>query len=268
MNNDNLEFLVDNLARHGFQHPAIEQQLKTKMTLGVPEFEVPGMKFTFGEDVVIFAAKFGKGEAKGDSEGIYYLNGFKAEISRQNGQSQKVEYSLYKQQGFNVNQMHKLAISRPVYKIPRGEEGRWAKVDFKNTNDEGYARVRNYYDGTTGFNLERELDKLNIPFASQKDKANAISDLQNGEIISTSFKVDGKRENWNVGVSPQIGGLIVYDANMQIIKQTNTQSMEMLPEAGKAQGQKNDKLPDQTMQMMDSINEDKKEGKKQGRKAS
>jgi hypothetical protein len=268
MNNDNLEFLVDNLARHGFQHPAIEQQLKTKMTLGVPEFEVPGMKFTFGEDVVIYAAKFKQGEAKGDSEAIYYLNGFKADITLQNGQNHKAEFSLYKQQGFNVNQMHKLMVGRPVYKIPRGEEGRWAKVDFKNTNDEGFARVRNYYDGTTGFNLERELDKLSIPFANPKDKANVISDLQNGEIINTSFKVDGKRETYNVGVSPQIGGLVVYDANMQIIKQTNTQTMEMIPESGKTQGQKNDKIPDQTMKMMDTINQEKSEGKKQGRKAS
>jgi hypothetical protein len=274
MNQENVEFLVDNLARHGFQHPAIEQQLKTKMTLGLPEFEVTGMKFTFGEDVVVYSAKFGKGEPKPDQprnqEPIYYLNGFKADLTLQNGKNQKVEFTLYKQQGFNANQMHKLAIGRPVYKLPRGEEGRWAKVDFKNTNDDGFAKVRNYYDGTTNFNLEREIDKLQIPWANQQDKANAITDLKNGEIISATFKVDGKRETQHIGVSPQIGGLTIYNDKGEILRHTNTQTMEMMPETGVTKGQNTDKknLPDQTMQMMDSMNEDKKEGKKQGKKAS
>jgi hypothetical protein len=275
MNQENYEFLVDTMARHGFTHPMIEQQLKTKMTLGTPEFEIPGMKFTFDKDVVVYAAKFGKGEQKGDQEAIYYLNGFKADITLENGINHKAEFPLYNQRGNNKDQMHNLMLGRPVYKAPRaGEEGRWAKVDFKTTNDDGFARVRNYYDNSTGFNLERELDKLGIPWANQQDKANAITDLRNGELVSASYKVSGKRETQHIGVTPQIGGLVVYNDKMEVVKQTNTQSMEMMPEAGHKQGQsadkKNEKLPDQTVQMMESMNDDKKEGqgKNKSQKAS
>lgn len=270
MNQQNFDFLVDAMDRLGFSHPQIEQQLKTKMTLGSPEFEIPGMKFSFDKDVVVFAAKFQKSEAKVDREAIYFLNGVKADITLENGKSQKAEFTFFKQNTYNKNQMHKMMLGRPVYKTPRGEEARWAKVDFKNANEEGFSRVRNYLDSTTGFNLERELDKLQIPWANAQDKANALTDLKNGEIISATYKVDGKRETQHIGVSPQIGGLTIYNDKGEVVKNTNTQSMEMMPEAGQSQGQNADKkkLPEQTVQMMENMNDDKNQNKGKTKKAS
>jgi hypothetical protein len=272
MNQENYEFLVSSLERHGLQHEAINSALKTKMKLGKDEFEIGGMKLKFGKDEMIFSAKFGKGKQDGNGEGFYYLNKFEASIKKEIGETKKAEFPLYKQQGFNVNQMHKLMLGRPIYKVPRGDEGRWTKVDFKNTDDNGLARVRNYYDSTTNFKVERELDKLSIPWANQQDKANAISDLKNGEIISSSFKIEGERQVWNVGVSPQIGGLIVYDANMQVIKYTNTQTLEMVGDdisQGKDAGKKNEKLPNQTVELMNNLDDNKnKEGQGHKKKVS
>ncbi len=271
MNQVNYQFLVETLERHGLSHPAINNALKTKMTLGSEEFDIGGMKLMFGKDEMRFTAKFGKGESRGNDEGFYYLNKFKATITKENGQTHTAEFALYKQKGFNTNEMFNLMDGRPVYKKPRNEEGRWMKVDFKNVDENGFARMRSYYDSTTNFNLPRELEKLPVVYAKTQDKENTILDLQRGERVSAAMKIDGKRDIVNIGVSPQLGGLTLYDADMKPIKHTNSQSIEMVLEddLSKNMGKKNDKLPEQTVELMNKINNSKQnEGQGQNKKIS
>lgn len=255
MNQQNYEFLTDTLERHGLGHSVVYQALKTKMELGQDEFDLKGIKLTFGKDAMLFNPKFGKGEPRDGEEGFYYLNKISATLIKESGETQTAEFGLYKQRGFNINEMHNLLDGRPVYRKPRGEDGRWAKVDFAVADDNGNLRVRNYYDNTTNFSLAKELGKLPIKWASPQEKEDDIRSLQSGERVSAVMRQDGKTEQVIIGVSPQLGGLTLYNAKMEVIKQTKTNAIEMVAEMDPGTGQKqNGKLPEATKQLMDKIN--------------
>ena len=255
MNQQNYEFLTDTLERHGLGHTVVYQALQTKMKLGQSEFEIPGIKMTFGNDKLICNPKFGQGDAKVNGEAFYYLNKIKATLVKETGEALTAEFSLYKQRGFNVNEMRNLLDGRPVYRRPKGEDGRWAKVDFAVSDDNGNLRVRNYYDNTTNFSLAKELGKMPIKWANAQEKEDDIRSLQNGERISAVIRQDGKTEQVVIGVSPQLGGLTLYNSKMEVIKHTNSNAIEMDPEMELGSGQKQSgKLPDTTKQLMEQIN--------------
>jgi hypothetical protein len=281
MNIKNYEFLCNTLETHGLGHPAVYDALKTKMELGQEEFELKGLSFKFDNDKIQLAPKFGKGESRGEEGGpFYYLNKIKATFIKESGETLSAEFSLYKQRGFNVREMHNLMNGRPVYKKPNDDEGRWTKLDFSNTNEDGNIRVRNYRDSVTNFSLAREIGKLPITWARGGDKEDTLQELQRGEKVTVTIRQDGKTEKMTVGVAPQIGGLELINSNMEVVKRTNTYAMEMVADEDLTQGNtktqttdqtQQGKIPETTKQLMDKINDPNKQGlgKGQGqRKAS
>lgn len=273
MNQQNYEFLTDTLERHGMGHPAVYQALKTKMELAEAEFkrtgiksdfELKGIQLTFGNDKLICKPKFGQGDGE---EVFYYMNKINATLIKENGETHTAEFGLYKQRGFNVNEMRNLLEGRPVYRRPKGEDGRWAKIDFAVTDDNGNLRVRNYYDNTTNLSLAKELGKLPIKWANPQEKEDDMRSLQNGERISAVVKKDGRAEQVFIGVSPQLGGVTMYNTKMEVIMHTNSNTIEMVPEIDLGAGQKQSgNLPETTKQLMEKINNpevNQEQGKKQ-----
>lgn len=263
MNQQNYQFLTDTLERHGLGNRDVNIALKTKMELGQDEFDLKGLRLKFGADKMEYTPMFGKGEARDGGEAFYYLNRIKATLTKENGEEIKSEFSLYKQRGFNTREMFNLLNGRPVYRKPRGEEGRWSKPDFKSTDDDGNVRLRNYYDTTTNFSLTREIGKLPVIWANQQEKEDTLLDLQSGERVTAWIKQDGKREQVVIGVSPQLGGLTIYNSQMEVIKHTNTNAIEMVPDMNVGQDKTNnltgdqkqkEQLPDSTKQIMNKIN--------------
>lgn len=271
MNQQNYQFLCDTLERHGLGHPQVFQALKTKMDLGQEEFEIKGIRASFGKDKMEFSPKFGMGESRGEGEAFYYLNKVKGTLIKETGEALTAEFSLYKQRGCNTREMFNLMEGRPVYKKPKGEDGRWLKVDFKFTDDNGNLRPRSYYDESTKLNLSRELDKLPIKWANPQEKENTMQDLQNGEKVKSSMKQDGKIMEVYIGVSPQLGGVALYNTQMEIIKQTNTHAIEMVPEIDLDQDTKTTQsnvknLPETTKELMKNINNPDKKTQGQNQK--
>lgn len=268
MNIENYQFLVDTLERHGMSHPRINENLKTKMQLNSDEFELKGIVRKFGNDTMQFAPKFVKGDSK-FAEPRYYLNKIKATLTKENGKSVTSEFSLYKQRGFNTNEMYNLLSGRPVYKVPKNEEGRWTKVDFSSPDENGQVRVRNYYDSTTNFSLTREIGKLPITWASQQEKEETLRDLMAGERVSVTVKQDGRAEKLMIGVAPQIGGLELLDKNLEVVKRTNTYAIEMLDDEHLSKVNKVTKVPEGTKELVAKLNENEsKQGTGKQRKVS
>lgn len=263
MNQKNYQFLTDTLERHGLGGPEVYKALETKMKLGKDEFEIAGLTQKYGNEKMVFAPKFMKGESRENQEVFYYLNRIKASFIKESGETLTAEFSLFNQRGFNTREMYNLLQGRPVYRKPRGEDGRWAKLDFNAPDDNGNLRVRNYYDNTTNFSLTREIGKLPIRWANPQEKEDDILALQSGERISATVRQDGRSEQVIIGVSPQLGGLTLYNKEMQVIRHTNSQGVEMMPETdlgqenkiSQATGKNQAEVPDSTKELVKKINE-------------
>lgn len=256
MEQRNYQFLRDSLALLGFSD-VFDKQLKTKMELGFTEFELKAQN-TIGTDVNQYAVQFKKGE----NSDYYFLNSVKATMLKENQEAVVQTFNIYRNKGFNIREMNNLMNGRPVYKTYKEngmEVGRWTKLDPVDKKEDGTAVLRSYYDNVTKFNLEKEVAKLNLVYG-RNEKEELMNDLRAGDRISVTLRQNGKIETAFIEVAPQMAGLILYNKDMEKIRNTNTNSMQVISDEATSNktvnGQKQaagEKLPETTKNLMNKI---------------
>lgn len=273
MNLKNYQYLTEGLNSLGFGEK-LNDALKTKMNLNMESFELKAGG-AFGKDQMNYAVTFEKGKAREDGgEQFYFLNRVKANIIKEDGQTQSHEFRLFNQRGFNTKEMYNLLDNRPVYKTFKNRQGEltgsWTKLDFTSVDENGNAMERRYYDNQINFQLAKEVGKLNLVFANREEKEALLKDLQSGEMVEVSIKRNGRMEKAYVGVPLQLGGVRMYDAEMKEIKRTDANNLQLVSEekaakanvsAEKANDQGLGKeLPDSTKKLIEKAEQGQGQG--------
>lgn len=231
MNQKNYQYLTETLASLGFD-TFFNDQLKTKLQLGIPEFSLIGDNKRPDGVYVRYEPQLTKSKDPNFSD-YYFLNAIKATAKDMDGTVKaSAEFKIFKKSGFTVQQMENLLVNgHPVHKefvnSEGDKEGKWYRLDLKNLDENGHAQMISYSDQVTRLNLERELDKLNIVWGNKTDKQDTIRDLKDGEKIGATVKESGKLVRISLEVAPQLGGLVVRNNEGQVIKYTNSQAQSM-----------------------------------------
>lgn len=256
MNQRNYQFLSDTLDNLGFTDDKLKDLLKQKIDSNLfDEFGIPA-KANVGKDKMEFELFFIRSNDPSYQD-YFNLNHVKLDFTPENGETIKIKFPHYKNLSFNTEQMFLMAKQNaPVYKKGRNEKiGQWAKVDTKNTDDDGFLRVRTNPDDQTNFNLERHLDNLKVKWA-RGEKEEAMMDLQNGLPVKVTIRQNGVTESATIKVGPQINSLIMLNSENKEIQRTNTSSISVQA----VDEVKNENKVDKSKQIAESMNKPK-EGK-------
>jgi len=281
MEQKNYQYLADALAKVA-QTNALGKPLKEKMEaaekVGVKDFTVTATK-TYGKEEMQYDFKFSQGkEEKGN---YFFLNQYRATLTKEDKTSLSQEFNLYQQKGFNVDEAHKLlnggSVKRMVKQKGQAENvGRWYQLDFTQISEKGNARMVSVNEKDVNFNLVKELSKIPMSGASQMEKEALILSIERGGSPAITNK---QNETLYIVARPQEATLVLFNTKGEEVRKTNDNSLRVVNDGNvipmnNGTGKSNDKtegLPDKTKQLIEKGQGDdgkQKQQQQQGRKVS
>ena len=248
----NYSFLTNSLTRLGFDG-VFDKPLKAAMTLGKPHIEMQA-ELQGKDEKMLFTFKFSQ-----DGGDYYFLNNVETTLSKKEQNPITHDFFLYKQQGYNIQQMKNMLEGRSVYTAYRDENRLvelWRKIDFSAKDERGNNLVRSTYADSNKFNLETELGKLPVQGMTSQERVAVISALKNGDRVGVTMKQGQNRERLFVEATPQLGVITVFNAQGDKVNIAQNQ-LRLVGE------QQENKLPDATKQMIQSQQQQQENGQQQ-----
>lgn len=216
MNEQNLEYLKDNLKYMGFgekQNEALEQHLKENKESFQLSFsaEINNKKF---DATLNFR--------KSDSSDMYFFNSYQATLERKNGEKEDQTFYLNKGKGVTAKEAFNLLDGRAVHKELNNKTGEpynaWIQLDFQNKDKNNNNEVKQYHENY-GFDLKAAVSKFAIIELNDTDNKKALmQSLQKGNIQSVNVEKDGSVHKMFIEANPQYKTVNLYDANMKRVQ--------------------------------------------------
>lgn len=212
MNQKNFEYLQDQLKYTGFGQ-GLTQQLQAGMQRQLPEFTLQH-KTHFGNDELAVSLNFQK-SARGEH---YYFKSYLASLKNQD-QTQRVNQLFYVQptgsitlkEAFNLLQGR--AIEKQLVNRQKEPYRAWLQIDFKNTDQEGNFKIRQYHQNY-GYDLLKELSRLSLKeLKDDLSKARLLESLRKGNRQQVTLLDQDKEHKFFIEANPQFKGIIAYDGN-------------------------------------------------------
>jgi hypothetical protein len=235
----NYVFLTESLTKLGFEG-IFDKPLKTGMELGKPDFALSA-DLAGKDESMIFTFRFAQNGGE-----YYFLNNVLATLIKKDQEPITHDFFLYKQQGYNIQQMKNMLEGRSVYTEYRSQ-GRdvqlWRRIDFTAKDERGNNQVRTTYNNNNKFNIVDELGKLPVQNMSQQEKDALIIALKNGERAAATLKQGANRERMFIEATPHLSVLTVFNATGDKVTLANNQLRVI-------SGSKQDNLPDTTKKLL------------------
>ena len=261
MNEENVNYLQNQLKFMGFGDK-LNQQLADMIQASKPEFTLqanyeykrpPTAPNEISEkDTVSYELFFKKGSEKE----MYFFNKYEASLVKalpvqKEGAIKKAEmtelkntFYIDKGKGVTAKEAYNLLDGRSVYKelTKKGTDETykaWLKMDFNAKGENGNYKPAVFTD-KYGFDLVKELDKLQVEKPFLENKEDLLQSLKKGNV--TPISVGGKEDvitKFSIQANPQFHAIDVFDekGKKQFVDRKVTQSEETKPEnkiAGKA----------------------------------
>jgi hypothetical protein len=242
MNNENLQYLRDNIKYMGFGEN-MYRELERNLGEGKAEFQLH------------FAAEINKKpfEAtlnfrKSDSTDMYFFNNYNASLEKNNGEKNEQTFYLNKGKGVTAKEAYNLLDGRAVHKDLTTKEGQpykaWIQLDFENKDKNNNFEVKQFHENY-GYDLKAAVEKFAVAELNDLDKAKALmQSLEKGNVQSVTIEKDGSSHKMFMEADPQYKKVTVYDSNMKMVaKESLEQYKSGIDKGGKEvkQGQENDK---------------------------
>lgn len=226
MNNENYEYLKDQLTMTGFSGAV--DQLSDQMQKGETGFQLTHQG-KYGEKEMNYILNF-RQSSKSD---MYFFNSYAANLS---GGKNDVSTTFYADQRITAKEAFNLLDGRSVEKkynhhekIGEGDSAtykpikdstynQWIKLDLNDVDKNGNFKVLTYGE-KWGFNLEEQLNKLPLrQLGDEESKLELMASLRKGNIQSVTFEQNGISEARYVEANPRFRTINVYDNKMELIK--------------------------------------------------
>jgi hypothetical protein len=243
MNNENFQYLSDNLKYMGFGEN-LKTDLEKNLNEGKADFQLQ-YKAEINKKPFEVTMNF----RKSDTSDMYFFNNYHASLEK--GKDEKVEQTFYLNKGKGVTgkEAFNLLDGRSVHKDLVTKEGQpykaWMQLDFENKDKNNNFEVKQFHE-RYGFDLKAAIEKFPITDLKEADKEKALmQSLQKGNVQSVTIEKDGNSHKMFIEADPQYKKVNLYDSNMNLVAK---ESIEIYQSVGKTEaslavkeGQENDK---------------------------
>jgi hypothetical protein len=230
MNNENFQYLSDNLKYMGFGEN-LKTDLEKNLNEGKADFQLH-YKAEINKKPFEVAMNF----RKSDSSDMYFFNNYHASLEK--GKDEKAEQTFYLNKGKGVTgkEAFNLLDGRSVHKDLVTKEGQpykaWMKLDFENKDKNNNFEVKQFHE-KYGFDLKAAVEKFPITDLKEPDKEKALmQSLQKGNVQSVTIEKDGSSHKMFIEADPQFKKVNLYDSNMKLVAK---ESIEIYQSVGKTE---------------------------------
>ena len=249
MNNENFQYLSDNLKYMGFGEN-LKTDLEKNLNEGKADFQLH-YKATINKKPFEVTMNF----RKSDTSDMYFFNNYHASLEK--GKDEKVEQTFYLNKGKGVTgkEAFNLLDGRSVHKELITKEGQpykaWMQLDFENKGKNNNYEIKQFHE-KYGFDLKAAVEKFPITDLKEPDKEKAlIQSLQKGNVQSVTIEKDGSSHKMFIEADPQFKKVNLYDSNMKLVTK---ESVETYQSVGKTEA---------SMAVKEEMGNDKKKELKQ-----
>jgi len=260
MNNENFQYLSDNLKYMGFGEnlkPELEKNLKE----GKGEFQLH-YKAEINKKPFEVTMNF----RKSDTSDMYFFNNYHASLEKANGQKEEQTFYLNKGKGVTGKEAFNLLDGRSVRKDLVTREGQpykaWIQLDFDNKDKNNNSEVKQFHENY-GFDLKNAVGRFPIAELKDPEKEKALmQSLQKGNVQSVTIEKDGSSHKMFIEADPQFKKVNLYDSNMKVVAKESLDQYKTGVEKG-AKAVKEDVADDKKKELKQDIKPEKdKVGKK------
>ncbi len=233
MNNENFQYLSDNLKYMGFGEN-LKSELEKNLNEGKADFQLH-YKAEINKKPFEATMNF----RKSDSTDMYFFNNYHASLEKSNGEKAEQTFYLNKGKGVTGKEAFNLLDGRAVQKDLITKEGQpykaWMQLDFENKDKKNNFEVKQYHE-KYGFDLKAAVEKFPITDLKEPEKEKALmQSLQKGNVQSVTIEKDGNSHKMFIEADPQFKKLNLYDANMKLmVKESASQYQSVNPASEKA----------------------------------
>ena len=215
MNNENFQYLSDNLKYMGFGEN-LKSELEKNLKEGKADFQLHD-KAEINKKPFEATMNF----RKSDSTDMYFFNNYHASLEK--GKDEKAEQTFYLNKGKGVTgkEAFNLLDGRSVHKDLVTKEGQpykaWMQLDFENKDKNNNFEVKQFHE-KYGFDLKAAVEKFPITDLKELDKEKALmQSLQKGNVQSVTIEKDGSSHKMFIEADPQFKKVNLYDSNMKLV---------------------------------------------------
>ncbi|MBS4066682.1 MAG: hypothetical protein KGZ74_19120 [Chitinophagaceae bacterium] len=242
MNNENLQYLTDNIKYMGFGE-TLKAELERNMSEGKGEFQLH-FKAEINKKPFDATLNF----RKSDSTDMYFFNNYHASLEKSNGDKNEQTFYLNKGKGVTAKEAYNLLDGRAVHKELSTKDGQpykaWIQLDFENKDKNNNFEVKQFHENY-GYDLKAAVAKFAVGELNDPDKSKALfQSLEKGNVQSVTIEKDGSSHKMFMEADPQFKKVTLYDSNMKMVaKESLDQYKSGIDKGSKEvkQGQENDK---------------------------
>ena len=230
MNNENFQYLSDNLKYMGFGEN-LKTDLEKNLNEGKADFQLH-YKAEINKKPFEVSMNF----RKSDTTDMYFFNNYHASLDKGNGEKAEQTFYLNKGKGVTGKEAFNLLDGRSVHKDLVTKEGQpykaWMQLDFENKDKNNNFEVKQFHE-KYGFDLKAAVEKFPITDLKEVDKEKALmQSLQKGNVQSVTIEKDGSSHKMFIEADPQFKKVNLYDSNMKLVAK---ESIEMYQSVGKTE---------------------------------
>lgn len=215
MNNENLQYLNDNIKYLGFGEN-LQTELEKNINEGKQDFQLHH-RTEFNNKPFEATLNF----KKSDKSDMYFFNNYQAVLEKSNGQKMEQTFYLNKGKGVTAKEAYNLLDGRAVHKEMVTKEGQpykaWIQLDKENKDKSNNFEMKQFHENY-GFDLKEAVSKLPLAELSDTEKEKALLySLQKGNVQSVSVEIDGSSQKIFIEADPQFKKVTAYDSNMKLM---------------------------------------------------
>lgn len=215
MNNENLQYLTDNIKYMGFGE-TLKADLERNMGEGKGEFQLH-FKAEINKKPFEATLNF----RKSDSTDMYFFNNYHASLEKSNGEKNEQTFYLNKGKGVTAKEAYNLLDGRAVHKDLVTKDGQpykaWIQLDFENKDKNNNFEVKQFHENY-GYDLKAAVEKFAVTELNDPDKAKALmQSLEKGNVQSVTIEKDGSSHKMFIEADPQYKKVNLYDSNMKLV---------------------------------------------------
>jgi hypothetical protein len=226
MNNENLQYLSDNLKYMGFG-----ENLKTDLEKNLKE-EKPDFQLHYKAEINKKPFEAVLNFRKSDTTDMYFFNNYHAALQKNNGEKTEQTFYINKGKGVTGKEAFNLLDGRSVHKDLVNKEGEgykaWIKLDFENKDKHNNSEVKQFHENY-GYDLKGTVEKFAITDLKDPEKEKALmQSLQKGNVQSVTIEKDGNSHKMFMEADPQFKKVNLYDSNMKMVAKESVENYQTL----------------------------------------
>ncbi|MBS1666420.1 MAG: hypothetical protein JST58_03505 [Bacteroidetes bacterium] len=230
MNNENFQYLTDNLKYMGFGEN-LKPELEKNLNEGKDEFQLH-YKAEINKKPFEVTMNF----RKSDSSDMYFFNNYHASLQKGNGEKTEQTFYLNKGKGVTGKEAFNLLDGRSVHKDLITKEGQpykaWIQLNFDNKDKNNNFEVKQFHE-KYGFDLKAAVEKYPVVELKDADKEKALmASLQKGNIQAITIEKNGESHKMFMEANPQFKNVTLYDSNMKMVAKESIGQYQAAVEKG------------------------------------